>query len=559
MPAVLNSWPPTVKQSAVAARGMVTSNHPLASLAGTEMLVRGGNAVDAAIATMFALSVVEPMMVTIFGAGFVHIRMADGTSTVIDNYVTVPAAATPDMFEAVPGTLDHKVVGEKNETGHLSVAVGGTLLGWATAVERYGRLTLADLLAPAIRYARDGFRVSPYLRAITVMTESNLRRFPATAEVFLPEGRAPAVGQVIRRTDYANTLEQIAKQGPGYLYHGPLGEAIAADMAANGGIISMADIEGYQVFERKPLRGDYRGFEILGPPPPSSGPLHIVQMLNILEGYDIAGMGFGTAGSVHLWSEAMKIAFADRFRYVADPASTDVPVEWLTSKGYATQRRAEIDPLRAQQYVAAEAPASKGESTTHCCAADQWGNVVATTNTLHLAFGSKVTVPGTGMLLNDCMELMDPVPGRANSIAPGKRVLSSMSPVIVLKDQRLFLTLGTPGGLKIFGAVAQAIVNVIDHRMPLQTAFEAPRMWDRGPVLELERGFARLPELQRELEGRGHIIETAMKVAGGMNGIMRREDGSLEGAACWRADGAPVGYSGGDALVEEDASKAMWG
>ena len=185
--------------------------------------------------------------------------------------------------------------------------------------------------------------------------------------------------------------------------------------------------------------------------------------------------------------------------------------------------------------------------------------MVATTNTLHLAFGSKVTVPGTGMLLNDCMELMDPVPGRANSIAPGKRVLSSMSPVIVLKDERLFLTLGTPGGLKIFGAVAQAIVNVIDHRMPLQTAFEAPRMWDRGPVLEMERGFARLPALQRELEGRGHVIETALKVAGGMNGIMRREDGSLEGAACWRADGAPVGYSGGDALMEDDARKAMWG
>ena len=559
MSAASNSWPPTVKQSASAGRGMVTSNHPLASLAGTEMLIRGGNAVDAAIATMFALSVVEPMMVTIFGAGFVHIRLADGTSTVIDNYVTVPGAATPDMFEALPGTLDHKVAGGKNETGHLSVAVGGTLLGWATAIDRYGHLSLADVLGPAIRYARAGFRVSPYLRAITLIAEANLRRFPATAEVFLSGGTAPDVGQVIWRTDYANTLEQIAKHGPAYLYHGPLGEAIAAEMAANGGIISMLDIEGYEIFERKPVRGDYRGFEILGPPPPSSGPLHIVQMLNILEGHDVAAMGFGTPDSVHFWAETMKIAFADRCRYLADPASTDVPIDWLTSKGYASERRAQIDPLRAQQYVAAESPASKGESTTHCCAADEWGNVVATTNTLHLAFGSKVTVPGTGMLLNDCMELMDPVPGRTNSIAPGKRVLSSMSPVIVLKDEKLFLTLGTPGGLKIFGSVAQALVNVIDHQMPLQTAFEAPRMWDRGPVLELERGFARLPELRRNLEARGHIIETPMKVAGGMNGILRRADGSLEGAACWRADGAPVGYSGGDALVETDAGKAMWG
>ena len=254
----------------------------------------------------------------------------------------------------------------------------------------------------------------------------------------------------------------------------------------------------------------------------------------------------------------MKIAFADRFRYVADPASLDVPVDWLTSDAYAAERRGEIDLARAQQYQAGEQPASKGESTTHCCAIDEWGNVVATTNTLHLAFGSRVTVPGTGVLLNDCMELMDPVPGRANSIAPGKRVLSSMSPVIVLKDGQPFLTLGTPGGLKIFGSVAQAISNVIDHRMPLQTAFEAPRMWDRGAVLELERGFPKLAELRADLERRGHVIETPFKVAGGMNGILRHPDGTLEGAACWRADGAPMGYSGGDALVEADASKAMW-
>ena len=552
------TWPPTLKQPALAAKGMVTSNHPLASLAGTEMLVRGGNAVDAAIATMFALSVVEPMMVTIFGAGFVHIRLADGTSTVIDNYVTVPAAATPNMFVPIPGTLDHKVEGEANETGHLAVAVGGTLLGWATAIERYGRLSLSEVLDPAIRYARNGFRVSPYLHAITLMQEANLRRFPATAEVFLPGGTVPAIGDRLRRSDYAATLEQIGKEGAGYLYHGALGEAIAADMAANGGCITMRDIEGYEVIERSPVRGEYRGFEILGPPPPSSGPLHIVQMLNILAGFDIATLGFGTVDSVHLWAEAMKIAFADRFRYVADPASVAVPIDWLTSQEYAARRRADIDPQRAQQYQAGEQPASKGESTTHCCAWDEWGNVVATTNTLHLAFGSRVTVPGTGVLLNDCMELMDPVPGRANSIAPGKRVLSSMSPAIVLKNGEPFLTLGAPGGLKIFGAVAQAIANVIDHQMPLQTAFEAPRMWDRGPVLELERGFPRLGELRAALEGRGHTVDTAFKVAGGMNGIMRRPDGLLEGAACWRADGAPVGYSGGDALVEQDANNAMW-
>ncbi len=547
----------TIKQPAIASRGMVTSNHPLASLAGTEMLVRGGNAVDAAIATMFALTVVEPMMVTIFGAGFVNIRLADGTSTVIDNYVTVPAAATPDMFEPIPGRIDHKVKGELNEVGHLSVAVGGTLLGWATAIEKYGRLGLGAVMEPAIRFARDGFRVSPYLRAITQMSEQYIRRYPETAKVFLPGGKVPEAGDRIVRSDYARTLAAIAERGPEYLYQGPLGEAIAADMAANGGLITVRDIEEYQVFEREPVRGIYRGYEIIGPPPPSSGPLHIIQMFNILEGFDLGAMGFGTLDTVHLWAEVMKLAFADRTEYVADPSSTQVPVAWLTSKLYAAERRGDLDLARAKQYAAGVAPASLVESTTHCCAIDDEGNIVATTNTLHMGFGSKVTVPGTGMLLNDCMELMDPNPGRTNSIAPGKRVLSSMSPVIVAKDGAPFMTLGTPGGLKIFGSVAQAISNVIDHRMTLQEAFEAARMWDRGPVLEIERGFPEFAALKAGLEGRGHTVETPLKVAGGMNGIMRRADGMLEGAACWRADGAPMGYSGGDAIVE-GSEPAMW-
>ena len=543
---------PTFKREAIADRGMVTSNHPLASLAGTEMLVRGGNAIDAAVATMFALSVVEPMMTSIFGAGFLTIRLADGTQTTIDNYATVPAAARESMFNPIPGSLDNDVERGLNDVGYQAVATPGTLLGWATAVERFGNLSLAEVMSPAIRFARHGFRVSPYLRSIIEMSRDSLARFPASAEVFLPNGQIPQIDSIIRRVDYANTLERISVEGPNWLYRGPLGELVAQDMAKNGGLITTADLDRYRVYERAPVRGTYRGYEIVSMAPASSGGTHIIQMLNILEGFDLGDMGFGTPDTVHVIAEAMKIAFADRFRYMADPETTDVPISWLTSKDYARSRRSEISLSQAQQYTGATYPDGEGRSTTHCCAMDADGNVVSTTQTLNAGFGSKVTVPGTGMLLNNCMHLMDPNPGRTNSIAPNKRILSSMSPTIVLRDGQPFMAIGTPGGVRIFGSVMQAIINVIDHGMSLQQAVEAPRLWDRGPVLELEAGFASLPDLRVDLERRGHRIETPLKVAGGMNGILvDQETGLMHGAACWRADGAPMGFSGGDARVDE--------
>ncbi|MEX1159183.1 MAG: gamma-glutamyltransferase [Thermomicrobiales bacterium] len=550
---------PTFKEDVTASKGMVTSNHPLASLAGTEMLVMGGNAIDAAIATMFALSVVEPMMTSVFGAGFINIRLADGTCTTIDNYATVPGMAREDMFEPIPDNLENDVVGDLNVTGYQAVATPGTLLGWATAVEQYGRLSLYDVIQPAMRFAHDGFRVSPYLSQIIEMERENLSRYPASAEVFLPRGELPAAESQLYRRDYALTLEGIAHNGPEFLYQGDLGRIVAEDMAKHGGLITQADLDGYRVHERLPVRGTYRGYEIVSMGPTSSGGTHIIQILNILEGFDITGMGFGTADTVHVVAEAMKIAFADRFRYMADPAMTDIPLDWLTSKAYADERRRQIDPRAAQAFTAALRPEGEGVSTTHCCAMDAEGNVVSTTQTLNGGFGSKVTVPGTGMLLNNCMHLMDPNPGRTNSIAPGKRILSSMSPTIVMRDGQPLMALGTPGGVRIFGAVMQAIVNVIDHGMTLQQAVEAPRLWDRGPTLEIEQGFADVTGLKAELEQRGHRVETPFKVAGGMNGVMRDpQSGLLRGAACWRADGAPMGFSGGDALVEGDAVKAMW-
>jgi gamma-glutamyltranspeptidase/glutathione hydrolase len=322
--------PGTYKQEVVASRGVVASNHPIASAAGVEMLVRGGNAVDAAVATLFALTVVEPMMVTPFGAGFFLIRDGrTGDLTAIDNYATVPAAATPDMFEPIPDSLDYETAGKANDVGYLAVATGGNLKGWAHASAKHGRLPFAQLIQPAIRYAAEGFAAGGYLIQHIDKYQDDIRRFPATAEVFLPGGRVPSIGQTIVRADYARTLQQIADEGPETMYTGSLARRIVEDMAANGGLIGMDDLTGYRLFERTPVRGDYRGHEVVSMAPVSSGGTHIVQLLNLLEPFPIGkdDLAFGTPGYIHLFAEALKIAFADRRRYMADPERVPVPVE----------------------------------------------------------------------------------------------------------------------------------------------------------------------------------------------------------------------------------------
>lgn len=546
----------TYKQGVVASRAVVAANHPLAALAGAEMLALGGNAVDAAVATLFALSVVEPMMVSPFGAGFFVIR--DGRSgdvVTIDNYATVPLGATPDMYEAIPDNLDYETVGKTNDIGYLAVATPGALKGWAHAVKHYGRLPWGRHIEPAIRHAAGGFPASAYLIQNIADTRDALARFPASAAVFLPGGQTPTPGQLIVRGDYARTLRQIAEEGAETLYGGALGRAVAADMAANGGLITLEDLAGYRVVERAPVRGSYRGHEIVSMAPPSSGGTHIAQILNILEGFPVGRgeLAFGEPGYHHLFAEALKIAFADRRRYMADPETAEVPVGWLTSKEYAAARRADIDPALARDHAhgqmreVANFLGGEGANTTHMTVMDDEGTIVSTTQTLNSGFGSKVTTPGTGMLLDNCMVLMDPTPGRTNSIAGGKRVLSSMSPSVVLRDGQPFMALGTPGGKKIFPAVTQAILNVIDHGMTLQEAVEAPRIWTQGEALELEDGFPNLADLTAALAARGHQMAVVPKVAGGMNGVMVGPDGMLHGAACWRADGVPVGVSGGTA------------
>jgi gamma-glutamyltranspeptidase/glutathione hydrolase len=546
--------PRTVKQEVIASRAVVAANHPLAATAGLEMLAAGGNAVDAAVATLAALTVVEPMMVSPFGAGFFLYRAPEGELTALDNYATVPAAARPDMYEPVPGSLENETVGRRNSVGHLAVAVPGALRGWAAMLERHGTMPLAETLRPAIRYAEGGYAVSPYLHQ-AIVESPELGDYPASAIVFCPDGRPAAAGSRLVRLDYARTLRQIAEGGAEVMYTGPVGAAAVAEMERAGGWITRADLADYEIRWRRPVRGAYRGHEIISMAPPSSGGTHIIQILNLLEDEDLGRLGFGSVEYVHRFLEALKLAFADRARYMADPDLTEVPVAWLTSKVYAERRRRDLNPFRAGQYAAGPASSTGGEGdcTTHLTVIDGDGGLVTTTQTLNSLFGAKVTAPGTGMLLNNCMALMDPTPGRTNSITPGKRILSSMSPTIVQHAGQPWFALGTPGGARIFAAVAQAIMNVIDHGMTLQEAVEAPRVWTMGANVLVEDGFANLAELVAGLERRGHAVEVVPKVAGGMNGILIDDDGLRHGAACWRADGGPVGLSGGPARLAGEA------
>jgi gamma-glutamyltranspeptidase/glutathione hydrolase len=532
------------KKPAIGSRGMVVTNHPLASAAGSQMLLAGGNAVDAAVAALFALTVVEPMMVGILGGGLSHIRLADGRHVVLDNLSTAPGRATPDMYHCLSDEIGKQrdTRDRENVVGPKAVAVPGALAGWCEALARFGTLPLDEVLQPAIGLAARGFVATPYLCNCITDNAGDLARDPGLSALLLPGGTPLQPGARLVQGAYAESLGLIAEEGPKALYDGPLGAALTSFMAQNGGLIDQADLSAYTVATREPIRASYRGHEIVGPPPPSSSGVHIAQMLNILEGYDIAGLSFGSADAVHLLAEALKIAFADRAVATADPAFVTVPVARLIDKGYAAERRALIDMARARSWTPGLA-AGESADTTHVTVADAQGNVVTATQTINGLFGACTQIPGTGMLTNNYMYNFDPHPGRALSIAPGKRVFTSMAPMIVLKDGRLAFALGLPGGLRIFPSAMQAIVNLIDHGMSLQEAVEAPRIWTEGGVLELEAAF---PEAVAEaLAARGHRILRSPRVAGGMNAIRFHDDGTLEGAACWRADGTPVAISGG--------------
>jgi gamma-glutamyltranspeptidase/glutathione hydrolase len=532
------------KQPASSSRGMVVSNHPLASSAGAEMLAAGGNAIDAAIATLFTLTVVEPMMVGIIGGGMAHIRTSDGRHRFIDGQSTVPLAVRPDTYTSKPGSA-HDVfdtVDNENLNGPKSVAVPGSLKAWCETLRRFGTMSLADVMQPAIKHASRGYAATPYLCDCIGDSAADMSKDKPISAIYLPRGVPLKPGERVVQSEYAETLTHISQHGEAALYQGPLGDILVDYMKAHGGFIARADLATYKTVERQPIRADYRGWQIMGPPPPAASGVHIAQMLNILEGYDIARLGFGSAETVHYLAEVLKIAFADRAAASGDPDFINVPVERLTSKAYAEERRRAIASDRAQKWGAGVAQL-EGAHTTHMTAADAFGNVVATTQTINNLFGAKILIPGLGTVPNNYMNLYDPRPGHALSLAPGKRITTSMSPMMALRDGKLVYALGLPGGKRIFPSAMQALINLIDHGMSLQEAVEAPRVWTEGNALEVEQA---VPESVRaRLAAMGHKVLAVPTVAGGMNGIQFHDDGRMSGAACWRADGTPIGIAGG--------------
>ena len=534
------------KQPVTSANGIVAANHPLGAAAGLEMLAAGGNAVDAAVATLLTLTVVEPMMVGLIGGGMMHIRTSAGEHVVIDGQSQAPAAADAEMFTPVSDDIATRLetLDRNNAVGPLATATAGNLKSWALALEAYGTFCLADVIEPAIRHAGRGFRTTGYLHECVLETATDLAADRRMASLYLPQGRAIEPGTRLVQPQYAETLAAIANAGVEALHGGVVGQAVADYMAKHGGCLTLDDLSNYEPLTRAAVRGTFHGVEIVGPPPPSSGGVHLIQMLNILEGFDLAGMGYGSVPAIHLLAEVMKIAFADRDASTGDPAFVDVPVKRLLSKEYATQRRAQLDVNVAKSWMPSANSALSDSHTTHMTALDRDGMCVVATHTINSLFGARFIVGETGMIANNYMHLFDPHSGRALSIAPGKRVPTSMSPIMALHDGKLAFALGLTGGVRIFPSAMQAIVNIVVHGMDLQAAIEAPRVWTQGGVLELETSLA---VHAAELAAMGHEPVASLHLGGGMNGVRRVRDEIFEGGACWRADGAALASGGGAA------------
>ena len=493
--------------------GVVASESPEAAEAGREILDAGGNAVDAAVATTFAIGVAQPQSCGIGGGGFMVYRGASGEAAALDFRETAPRAITADAFQGDGIYTAY--------TGHKTVGVPGTVAGMQAALERYGTLTLAETLAPAERLAREGFEVPERLSGSMGEHQGRLELFPAAREQYLVGGeRAYEPGSILVQEDLADTLAAIADGGPDAFYRGGISEKIVQDMREAGdypgdeGLMTEEDLAGYEARWREPVRSEYRGHDVLGMPAPSSGGIAVAQMLGILEGYDLAQMGQSSADTLHTVAEAQKIAFADREMYVADPDFADVPAQEILAEGYAEERRGDIDPEEAQasydpgDFGGGDAPGGGDNpegSTTHISVIDAEGNAVALTCTIEQSFGSGVVAPGTGFLLNN--ELTDfSDPGAANEPEPGKRPRSSMSPTIVVRDGRPVLVVGGSGGSQIIMGALHAVVNTVDYGLDPAHAVDAGRLDAQfPPELILEDGRVSAVA-EADLISRGHVV-----------------------------------------------------
>ena len=503
-------------QAPVAAEnGMVVSAQHLATQVGVDVLKRGGNAIDAAVAVGYALAVVYPAAGNLGGGGFMTVQLADGRKTFLDFREKAPLAATANMYL----DKDGNVVKGLSTVGHLAVGVPGTVSGLEAARAKYGTLGRAALLKPAIDLADMGFRLDQGDIDMLMTATAAFKADKDSGAIFLNKGEPFAPGQKLVQKDLARTLKAISQRGTDGFYKGPVGAAIVSSSQAGKGIITQADLDQYGTRELAPVECDYRGYRVISAPPPSSGGVVICEMLNILEGYPLKELGFRSAQSVHYQIEAMRHAYVDRNSYLGDPDFVKNPVERLLDKGYAEKVRAAIDPTKAgvSKDIKPGVAPHEGSNTTHYSITDRWGNAVSVTYTLNDWFGAKVMASGTGVLLNNEMDdftskigvpnLYGLVQGEANAIAPGKRPLSSMSPTIVSKDGKPVFVVGTPGGSRIITAVLHTILNVVDYGMNVQEAVDAPRFHQQWlPDVTNVETYALSPDTRKLLVDMGHNL-----------------------------------------------------
>jgi gamma-glutamyltranspeptidase/glutathione hydrolase len=497
--------------------GMVVSQERIASQVGADVLAEGGGAIDAAVATAFALAVTHPAAGNVGGGGFLVYRAKNGDAAAYDFREMAPAGASPTMFLDASGAYDKL----RHHNSHLAVGVPGTVAGLHLAWQEHGRLPWRRLVEPAVRLARDGFVVSDGLaRSLkSILVEMKAKNYAASLAAFSKDGTPYDAGELLRQPDLARTLERIAEKGPAGFYEGETAELIEREMKAGGGLITRADLKAYRARRRAPIQGSYRGYDVIGMPPPSSGGTALVQMLNVLEGYDVKGLGFLGARSVHVIAEAMRRAFADRARLLGDPEfNPELDTARLVSKPYAAELRRSIreDKASVSSPETFAWPAESDE-TTHLSVVDKERNAVSLTYTLEAGYGSLITVAGAGFLLNNEMGDFNAGPGLTNTegligtepnlARPGKRMLSSMTPAILARDGRLFLVVGSPGGRTIINTVLQAILNVVDHEMNVQQAIDAPRFHHQWlPDRIAYEKFGLSPDTREALRGLGHTL-----------------------------------------------------